>query len=162
MNDVEMKITNYLVRCAKFEFYLINKNCSYAKTEDMGPLKKVTGIDWSKLAADLERKYTFAEFDFVQNGFDFLKVNRPQYLVLNGGGLKWDSDTIDIQSWILLLSKSFAQLRNNIAHGNKSLLPSPFTEKRTEYFIDAGNALMDFIVNDFYNCQDWDGPIHFS
>ncbi|WP_146165120.1 hypothetical protein [Mycoplana dimorpha] len=90
------------------------------------------------------------------------KDSAPQFLVkADDGRLKWDSDEAVIDSWDRLFSRSFAQLRNNIAHGNKALMPAAFTHERTEKFLVAGHALMDFVAQAIFFRTDWDGPIAF-
>ncbi len=125
-------------------------------------LKKVTGIEWGKLAALIEEKKKFHDFDFSTSEFGCLKTDYPQLLVEDEGKLKWDSEETEIESWEKLLIRSYAQLRNNIAHGNKAHLPSQFTQGRTKEFMEAGRALREFIAGDIFEKPNWKEPIQFN
>lgn len=159
---IEDKISKFMIKVAKFEFFLINENIELAIIQDKNGLHKLVGINWQKLAALIEHKHHFSEFNFESYGFRVFKDTSPQYLVKDNGSLKWDSDQVTIDSWGELLTRSFAQLRNNIAHGNKAYTLAPFTQKRTEEFINAGHALVDFIAKDIFSQEHWELPIEFQ
>jgi hypothetical protein len=158
---IDKNISDYLIRCAKFEYLLVCKDISLAQTEQNGLFQVVKGIEWSKLAQRLEDVRPFATFNFDTYRFGYFKSNTPQFLSIKDGNLKWDSENKTIDSWILLVTRSFAQLRNNIAHGNKSHMAAAFTADRTEKFIDAGNNFMNFVANELFNEIDWEQPIVF-
>lgn len=159
---IEKEIAEYLIDCAKFEYFLINENLNLGIERDIDGLKKVEGLNWTKLARLIEEKKKFKYFDFCNSGFSFLIEESPQFLVKHAGRLKWDSNQVDIDSWEKLLTRSFAQLRNNIAHGNKSHMPSQFTQDRTEKFITAGRSLMNFIASEVFEIKQWREPIQFQ
>ncbi len=159
---IEDKISKFMIKISKFEFFMINENIELAHIQHKDGLQKLAGVRWEKLAALIEQKHRFSVFDFKSSGFVFFKETSPQYLVKDNGSLKWDSDEVTIDSWSKLLTRSFAQLRNNIAHGNKAHILAPFTRQRTEEFIDAGNALVDFIAKDIFSQADWEMPIEFQ
>lgn len=161
--DIEKRISDYLVRCAKFEFFLVNSNIELAKIRSISALQTISGIEWNGLAALIEEKHPYGSFNFSQSGFSFLNDNAPQFLTKRqNGSLKWDSDEPHIDSWLKVLTRSYAQLRNNIAHGNKGYLLSQFTQDRTEKFIEAGNKFMDFIAKDVFGNNSWEEPITFK
>lgn len=157
---MEDRISKFMLKVSKFEFYLINRNVSLAKTRLQNGMSRVEGVDWHLLARSVEQIFPFAEFDFSTSGFEVFRETAPQYLVAQGGfHLKWDSDDDPIDSWGRLLGRSFAQLRNNIAHGNKAHLPAPFTQSRTEQFLDGGERLIDFIAVQVFGDPGWEQPI---
>lgn len=159
---MEDRIAHLMLKMSKFEFYLVNRDVAFATTKAVGKLNVVTGINWSTLAKQLEIKHSFADFDFAQCKFGLFKDTSPQYLAkTESGRLKWDSDDLPINSWERLLVRSYAQLRNNIAYGNKAQLPAPFTHSRTTEFLDAGDALIDFIAQTLFGGVDWETPITF-
>ncbi|KSV75983.1 hypothetical protein N185_16175 [Sinorhizobium sp. GW3] len=158
---MEDKISEFMLRVAKFEFFLINADIDLAHVETATGIIK--GLNWTRLAQRVEDKYPFATFDFDNPPIRMLKETAPQYLVKSvEGRLKWDSDDEAIASWDLLLNRSFAQLRNNIAHGNKGLLPAPFTQRRTDRFLIAGHALMEFVAVTVLGYPDWNGQSRFN
>lgn len=160
---IENKISKFFVTVSKFEYFLINNNIKLGKVSDQsGALQKISGLDWNKLSKLIEQKQPFDLFNFSSGGFEIFKNEPPQFLVKENGNLKWDSDETIIDSWEILLSKSFAQLRNNIAHGNRVHLPSHFTQGRTEQFIDAGYSIMNFIAEEVLQIRNWEEPIYFS
>lgn len=159
---INKKISDYLTRCAKFEYLLICNDISLAKINQGGSFQIVAGVEWSMLAQHLEDKHPFGTFNFNDSSFDYLKSNTPQYLTVKDDQLKWDSDNKAVDSWILFLTRSFAQLRNNIAHGNKAHLASAHTTDRTKKFIDAGNKFMNFVAKELFNEIYWEQPIEFS
>ena len=149
---MEEEIARFLITTSKFEFYLISSDTKLAHTKAKGRLEIVAGINWTELAYRVETKHPFAKFDFEQSPFCIFKEASPQYLVkTESGRLKWDSDDLPIDSWERLLTRSYAQLRNNIAHGNKAHLTAQFTHDRTERFIAAGKALIDFIARQIFS-----------
>jgi len=146
---IEKEISSFMLRFSKFEFYLIDmlpeliiaSGCP--KCAD----RKITGLDWNKLAAKLEKKITFACIKSKNMNFHMLIDQHPQYLVITPENkIKWDSDVFPINSWNDLLVKGLAQLRNNIAHGNKNHITAPFTHERTKDFLISANYLLNFII----------------
>ncbi len=163
---LEADISKFMMKVSKFEFFLINRNIELCKVSDKDTeIKRLAGIQWDKLAVLIEEKYPFSRYhsEFASYGFSIFKDSPPQYLVklADTGRLKWDSDECQIDSWGKLVVRGFAQLRNNIAHGNKALLPSQFTQGRTKEFIAAGDALMNFIAEKIFDENDWEKPIQF-
>ncbi|WCK68982.1 hypothetical protein [Agrobacterium tumefaciens] len=157
---MEDKIAVFMLRVAKFEFFLMNADLSFAHVETITGIVK--GLNWTRLAQRVEEAQPFAKFDFDNSPIRLFKETSPQYLVMGPEGrLKWDSDDEVIQSWDRLLNRSFAQLRNNIAHGSKGLLSAPFTHDRTEQFLIAGHVLIDFIAVRVLGYPDWERPISF-
>jgi hypothetical protein len=151
-----------MLTAAKFEFFLINKNIELARIEEKAGFQKLTGVEWGKLAAFIEKKYQFSKFDFNGCPFSFLSKEVPQYLVKSKNGIpSWDSNEVIVDSWDKLLSRGYAQFRNNVAHGNKAQLPSQFTEDRTEKFLQASLALISFIATDVFDEPQWEGSILF-
>lgn len=152
------------MKVARFEFFLINSNIELGKiNEESSGLKKITGVNWGKLARLLEKKFKFVDFNFKEYNLEIFKNTAPQYLVKSESGqLKWDSDDKAIDSWEILLSRGFAQLRNNIAHGNKAHISSAFTQTRTEEFIESGHCLMNFIAKEIFNVEHWASEIVFK
>lgn len=154
------EIANFILKASKFEFFLVNRNNSLALTKDVRGLKVVAGVNWTRLAHLVEDAFPFASFDFSNSDFAIFATTSPQYLVLGKeGGLKWDSDNQLIDSWDRVLARGYAQLRNNIAHGNKHQMSAPFTYDRTATFLTAGLALMNFVANKVFSEFDWDTPI---
>ncbi len=158
---MEEQISHYMLRMGKFEFFLVSMDINLAHVN--GANQAIMGVNWTRFAQLVEHYYPFAQFDFDHSPIRMFKETAPQFLVKSDhGGLKWDSDDVVIDSWDRLFTRSFAQLRNNIAHGNKALIPAAFTYERTGQFIAAGHALMDFVGQAIFNRGDWDGPIAFS
>lgn len=160
---IEDKISKFMFTCSKFEYFVINEDTELGKIGkmiDTPPLQKIVGLDWKKLAKKI--KINFEDFNFGSSGFEILKEEPPQFLVKAEKKLKWDSDNAAIDSWEKLLTRSFAQLRNNIAHGNKAHMPSQFTQDRTEKFIDAGNDLIKFIAKEIFGKENWESSIIFK
>ena len=86
----------------------------------------------------------------------------PQYLVAKRDGvLDWDSDNLPVDSWDRLLSRGFAQFRNNVAHGNKHQMTAPFTHERTGQFLAAAPVLIDFIATQVFDMPGWETPLMF-
>lgn len=150
-----------MLRAAKFEFYIVNRNMDYGRTNTSGPFEVIVGIQWGKVARELELICPFHSFDFDNSRFAALKKTAPQFLVKGDNGPRWDSDQKDIDSWDRLLNRSYSQLRNNIAHGNKAQLPAAFTHDRTIDFLKAGNALIDYIACTIFGDAGWETPIAF-
>lgn len=160
---MEDRIALFMLKVSKFEFYLINKNTDLAHVRSHNGLEKVEGIDWQRLAATVEGKIPFSEFNFDVCRFGIFRGTVPQYLVkASDGRLKWDSDNDPIDSWERLLTRGFAQLRNNIAHGNKAQLPAPFTHDRTKQFLEGGEVLIDFLASQVFDDPVWETPIMFQ
>ena len=133
---------------AKFEFFLINERKEFAHID--GATGAVHGVNWDCVGLSLERTAPFDEFDFKEYEFEVFKKTVPMFLKFNQDDrLKWDSDEIEIDSWSVLLGRSYAQLRNNVAHGNKAQLAAPFRHGKTEEFLVAGENLIYFIANVF-------------
>jgi hypothetical protein len=160
---MEDQIAQFLLRAAKLEFFLANADVQLVHLRPAGQLNIVSGVNWTAVAQRIEAKYPFAAFDFALAPFGLFKETAPQYLVWSSENrFKWDSDDNPINSWDRLLSRSYAQLRNNIAHGNKLQMPAAFTHERTAAFLDAGNALIEFIASDVFARPHWETPIVFQ
>ncbi|MFD9901284.1 hypothetical protein [Mesorhizobium sp. NPDC059025] len=158
--NMEDEIANFMLKASKFEFFLVNRANSLALTKEVRGLKVVAGVNWTRLAQLVERDFPFASFNFSKSDFAIFVESVPQYLVLKPeGGLKWDCDNQPVDSWELVLARGYAQLRNNIAHGNKHQISAPFTYDRTAKFMTAGLALMNFIAHKIFSEFDWDTPI---
>ncbi|MCW0220998.1 MAG: hypothetical protein OJI67_21905 [Prosthecobacter sp.] len=158
---MEHEIALFFLKASKFEYFLVSTDISLAKTSSRGLMKKIEGVNWQKVAAIAEDRCPFDAFDFAASGFAIFKETAPQFLVDESGELKWDSDDEPIDSWDHLLRRSYAQLRNNIAHGNKARLPSAFTYERTGKFLEAGTKLIDFIAAGLFDHPNWELPIEF-
>ncbi|QKD03474.1 hypothetical protein EB235_19825 [Mesorhizobium loti R88b] len=157
---MEQDISLFILAAAKFEFFLVNRDIRFAHVTNVRGIRAVTGVNWSVIAVDVENRFPFASFDFAGRGILIFKETVPQYLTVAwGGALKWDSDNVPIDSWDRLLARSYAQLRNNVAHGNKHQMPAPFTYQRTLEFLPAGHALMDFVATQVFDEADWNTPI---
>jgi hypothetical protein len=150
-----------MLLAAKFEFFLVNLDQRFAKVNRV--TRTITGVNWDRIGRSLEDKRPFHEFDFAVSGFQIFKETAPQFLVAReNGGLKWDSDEVEISSWQLLLTRGYAQLRNNVAHGNKAQLPAPFTQGRTIEFIKAGHSLIHFVAGAYSSDDTWGNPVQFQ
>ena len=157
---MEQAIAKFMMTMSKFEFFLINLDIDLAHVAKVRGLDVVQGVNWTRLAARVEGRYAFATFDFERSGFAVFRNTAPQYLTRDGAGkLKWDSDDNPQASWDWLLSRSFAQFRNNVAHGNKHQLPAPFTFGRTQEFLHAAPILIEFIAHDVLDTPQWQTPI---
>jgi|GEM_PF-5963767 len=136
---LEQKISDYLIRCAKFEYFLIRHNPSFAKTNTDG---KITGVNWKELAKAIEELHPFSG---AIPDFAILKSDPPGFLVAESGKIDWKKNPAKIDTWKKLLISSFAQLRNNIAHGSKAH-PAEASPDRALKLIEAGDRLMVFIA----------------
>jgi hypothetical protein len=160
---VEEQIARFMLRAAKFEFFLVNFDTALAHTKAIESLEVISGVNWTLVAKKIEAKSPFAAFDFEHAEFLMLRATSPQYLVKSQQySLAWDSNDEAIVSWDRLLNRSYAQLRNNIAHGNKIQLAAPFTLDRTQQFLHAGHALIDFIAGDIFEVPHWETPLRFN
>lgn len=158
--DLDEEIANFMLLAAKFEFFLVNLDQNFAHVQ--GSMGVVVGINWERVGQSLQARHPFASFDFAGSGFQIFKETAPQYLVVKeGGGLKWDSDLIEVSSWQILLARSYAQLRNNVAHGNKAQLPAAFTHDRTSEFLKAGHRLIHFAAGAFSSDETWSFAVQF-
>lgn len=158
---MDEEISKFLLLAAKLEFFLINLSQDFAHVH--GETRVVNGINWDRIGQSLESKYPFEAFDFAGSGFQLFKETSPQLLVAkDGGGLKWDSDEFEVSSWQILLGRSYAQLRNNVAHGNKAQLPAPFTHDRTRDFLEAGCQLIHFIAGAHSPDETWSYAVQFN
>lgn len=159
---MEEEIAAFMMKEAKFEFFLVNCDPNLAHTKDVRGLTVISGINWKALADYVEAKFPFKGFDFKLSGFKIFKDTAPQYLVLNkNGNLGWDSDDLSVDSWDQLLSRGFAQFRNNVAHGNKHHMAAPFTHERTREFLAAAPVLIDFIASNVFDMPGWETPLMF-
>lgn len=157
---MEEEISQFILAAAKFEFFLVNHDIRFAHVTNVRGIRAVAGVNWNVISVDVESRFPFASFDFAAKGILIFKETVPQYLTVGWGGtLKWDSDNAPIDSWDRLLSRSYGQLRNNVAHGNKHQMPAPFTYERTLEFLPAGHALMNFVAAEVCDQADWDTPI---
>jgi hypothetical protein len=158
---LDEEISRFMLLATKFEFLLANLNQDFAQVD--GETRVVRGINWDRIGQSLESKFPFKEFDFAGSGFQLFKETTPQRLVAkDGGGLKWDSDQIEVSSWQVLLGRSYAQLRNNVAHGNKAQLTALFTHDRTKEFLVAGHRLIHFIAGAHTSNETWSYAVQFS
>lgn len=149
-----------MLLAAKLEFFLVNLDQDFAHVD--GETRVVRGVNWDCVGQSLESKYPFIGFDFESAGFQVLTETVPQYLVAReGGGLKWDSEEVEVSSWQTLLGRSYAQLRNNVAHGNKAQLPAPFTHDRTKELLKAGRCLIHFIAGAHSSDDTWSYAVQF-
>ncbi len=131
---MEDQIARFLIRAAKFEFYLVYSDRSLAQTREIAGLAVMTGVNWGLLAHKLEAVEPFGDYDFGTSPFGIFRETVPQFLVLAAESrLTWDSEEVAINSWAVLLTRGYSQLRNNIAHGNKAFppAPSPPAERRS-------------------------------
>lgn len=160
--SLEEQIARFMLRVSKFEFYLVNADRDLARTISVKGLDIIAGINWSRLAQRLESRQPFSQFDFGKSPFGIFKDTAPQYLIKRSDGrLTWDSDDEPIESWERFITRSFAQLRNNVAHGNKGQMTAPFTHDRTEKFLRAGFAFIEFIAEEVFGDPTWETPIAF-
>lgn len=158
---MDEEISKFMLLAAKLEFFLVNLDHNFAHVHT--ETRVVRGVNWDRVGQSLEARHPFEEFNFSKSGFQIFKDTVPQRLVAkDGGGLKWDSDEVSVSSWQVLLGRSYAQLRNNVAHGNKSQLPSPFTQDRTSKFLEAGHNLIQFIAREYSPDEFWSYAIQFS
>ena len=157
---MDEEIAQFMLLAAKLEFFLVNLDQAFARVDKKTQV--VMGVNWDRIGKSLEVNHPFAEFDFRGSGFQIFKETTPQLLVSKkGGGLKWDSFEVDVSSWQILLGRSYAQLRNNVAHGNKAQLPAPFTHERTREFIEAGCLLIHFIARAHSSDDTWSYSVQF-
>lgn len=158
---MDEEIANFMLLAAKLEFFMVNLDQTFAHVD--GKTRVVRGVNWDQIGQSLEVMHPFTEFDFVGSGFQLFKETAPQFLVAReGGGLKWDSDEVEVSSWQILLGRSYAQLRNNVAHGNKVQLPAPFTHERTGQLLEAGRCLIHFIAGAHSSNNNWNYEIQFQ
>lgn len=158
---MDNEIAEFMLLAAKLEFFLVNLDQGFAHSD--GETSVVRGVNWERIGQSLEHMHPFAAFDFEGSGFQIFKETVPQYLVAKeDGGLKWDSDEVEVMSWPVLLGRSYAQLRNNVAHGNKAQLPAPFTRERTREFLEAGRCLIHFVASTHSTNNTWNYPIQFQ
>lgn len=101
--SLEEHLALYLLRAAKFEFYLIEKDAACAKTNNEN---KITGVNWSEIAKNLESKSPFSETNI--SSFAILKNEPPYYLSRNGNQLEWEKSNASIESWTSLLINGLA------------------------------------------------------
>ncbi|MGS4991009.1 hypothetical protein ACVDG9_23795 [Roseibium sp. RP-7] len=157
---MDRDIARFMIDAAKFEFFVVNLDLRFAHIDPV--TNAVTGVNWELLGQAMEEIFPFDEFDFSNSDFEIFRLTVPQKLVVSElGGLKWDSEEVEVSSWRVLLGRSYAQLRNNVAHGNKAQLPAYFTRERTAEFLIAGRNLIDFIAEALSGDKSWKGPIHF-
>lgn len=157
---MEQQLSEYMMRFSKFEFLLMRMDPAFVQT-NAG--QRVVGVQWEAVANKVEAAFPWATFDFASSGFEIFRDEPPQYLTLSSDDtLVWDSDMELIGSWSRLLTRSFAQLRNNIAHGSKGNPPRPFTHGRTPVFLSAGHALMTFLADRLFPGQYWDEPLYYA
>ena len=157
---MEDEIANFMLKASKSEFFVVNQNIELALIRSVRKFTVISGVNWTKLAQRVEAKFPFKSFDFSKSGFMIFAQTAPQYLVVKEKNrIDWDSDNEPIASWDRLLSRGYAQLRNDVAHGNKKQKAAPFTYERTAQFLPAGLALMDFIATQVLSESDWDTPI---
>lgn len=157
---MDEEISRFMLLAAKLEFFLVNLNQDFAHVDEK--TRAVRGVNWGRIGQSLEGKHPFKKFDFAGSGFQLFKETIPQRLVAkDGGGLKWDGDEIEVSSWQVLLGRSYAQLRNNVAHGNKAQIPAPFTRDRTREFLEAGHKLIHFIAGAHSSDDTWSYAVQF-
>lgn len=155
------EISDFMLLASKLEFSLVNSYPHFAKLE--GEKRLVVGVNWDIVGQKLEESQPFHDFDFPSSGFQIFRETVPQRLVARDTfGLKWDSEAVEVTSWRVLLWRGYAQLRNNVAHGNKAHLAAPFTRGRTREFLEAGRQLISFIAIELSLDEAWDSAIVFS
>ena len=94
---MDKEIAQFMLLAAKLEFFLVNLDQTFAHVH--GATGVVRGVNWERVGESLQSKHPFASFDFAGSGFQIFKDTTPQHLVVKeGGGLKWDSDMIEISS----------------------------------------------------------------
>ncbi|AUQ97647.1 MULTISPECIES: hypothetical protein [Phaeobacter] len=158
---MDEEISRFMLLAARLEFFLVNLTHEFAHVDS--ETRVVRGVNWDQVGQSLEGIRPFEDFDFSKSGFQIFKDTIPQRLVAkNGGGLKWDSDEIKVSSWQVLLGRSYAQVRNNVAHGNKAQLSAPFTHDRTKDLLEAGHHLIHFIAGEYSSDESWSNAIQFS
>jgi hypothetical protein len=160
--DIESEIAQYMLRFAKFEFFLLSSDPTLGTLDENYKPKRIS-LDWQKVAQRVEQRCPFQTFK--PHTFDFAVFfnESPQYLTLDENDeLKWDSNDPSFDSWLVVLTRSLLQFRNNIAHGNKGCIPAPFTADRTIEFMKAGHALMNFLSDVLFDIVDWDSDIYFQ
>ncbi len=151
---IEQEISDYLTRSTKFEYFLIHHNPSFAKRKSD---KKIIGINWEALADHIERSHSFAT---ATQNFSTLKSQPPGFLVIRNEQVEWEPNCAIIETWKDFLINSFAQLRNNVAHGSKAH-PSNSAPDRARKLVREGNALMTFIAKDVLHVDSWEEDIFF-
>lgn len=158
---MDEEIAEFMLLASKLEFFLVNLNQDFAHVD--GTTKVITGVNWDRVGQSLEGMHPFNKFEFAEFGFQVFKETAPQFLTVNGnGGLKWDSDEVEVSSWQVLLRRGYAQLRNNVAHGNKAQLPAPFTHDRTKEFLEGGRCLIHFIAEVHSSDCTWSYAVQFK
>ncbi|RZS76894.1 hypothetical protein EV217_5126 [Phyllobacterium myrsinacearum] len=157
---MEQQLAEYMMRFAKFEFFLMRVDPGFVQKNKEN---RVTGVQWDMLANEVEKVFPWATFDFDNSGFAIFKDQPPQYLIIREDhSLDWDGDADPVDDWSKLLTKSFAQFRNNIAHGSKGNPPRPFTHGRTPVFLAAGHNLMNFLTAGLFDGWYWDEELHYE
>lgn len=160
---MEHEVAAFMMKVSKFEFFLVNRDRKLAHISEVRSLSIVTGVNWTKLAQYVEDRFPFKKFDFKASGFNAFVETAPQYLVVKQDGtFGWDSDNVAVDSWDQLLSRGFAQFRNNVAHGNKYQITAPFTHERTREFLNAAPLLIDFIATNVFDTLWWETPLMFK
>lgn len=158
---MDEEIAEFMLLASKLEFFLVNLNQDFAHVD--GTTKVITGVNWDRVGQSLEGMHPFNKFEFAASGFQVFKETAPQFLTVNeNGGLKWDSDEVEVSSWQVLLRRGYAQLRNNVAHGNKAQLPAPFTHDRTKEFLEGGRWLIHFIAEVHSSDSTWSYAVQFK
>lgn len=157
---MEELVSRAMLRISKFEFYLLSRDVGLAR---LGADRKVIGIDYEKLAEKIEPIHEFNEFDFENSDFKIFKNEPPQFIVLREDQtLQWYSDCIAVTNWKLFFKHGYVQLRNNLAHGNKNFPAFHFTSGRTEQYLKAADALIDFVSAGILNDPDWETVLEYS
>lgn len=161
---LQENIERYIASAAKFEFYLISKDCRLAKTDSHD---NVQGVCWDELAQQLESRKKFHEFDQNSSGFAFFWSDEPKKLMLKSNGgvqeLDWrkqDGGASELDGWLALLTTRLHRLRCNVAHGSKALPPQG-DQTRSKQFLLAGWALMSWIAEVCWEEPDWEKTLVF-
>lgn len=76
---MEEKISQYMLRMGKFEFFLVSMDIELAHVS--GANQAVMGVNWTRLAQRVENRYPFAQFDFDHPPIQMFKETAPQFLV---------------------------------------------------------------------------------
>lgn len=77
---MEERISHFMLRAAKLEFFLANIDVRYVHLRPLGALQVVSGINWTSVAERIEQAFPFDAFDFSTSLFSFLQSASPQYL----------------------------------------------------------------------------------
>ncbi|WP_425073713.1 hypothetical protein [Sagittula sp. S175] len=158
----EEDIAGFMMRASKLEFAIVQRDCQRFARTARGDPTKVVGYDVEPVSEALEAAQPFSVGYANSKVFGFLAEHSPSWLVRVEGQLGWSARhdfSAAEQSWLQTL-KNYAQLRNNVAHGNK-MLPAAETGDRTEAFLGAARNFQDEVAR-LLDLQGWNADIQFS